>query len=124
MSEGLGVRRLLVSGSTSWNDKRSVEDAITSYTSWATPNKVIVIHGGGGGADEIAGAFARAKGLGEETFFTDWYHHEGKANEIRNQAIIDSGIDMFLAFINDDDSGDIWDLINKAKIAGVTILVL
>jgi hypothetical protein len=57
-----------------------------------------VIHGGARGVDSIAGGMARGLGITVEEFPADWRRHPKVAGFIRNQAMLESGAELVVAF--------------------------
>lgn len=62
--------RVLICGSRSWTDSAAVRRVID-----ALPDGTTIIHGGAPGADSLAGAWAKLRGLTVEVFPADWYTH-------------------------------------------------
>ena len=59
---------------------------------------VTVVHGAARGADRLAGIAARSLGLTVEAHPADWDRHGRRAGFLRNIAMLDSGVDLVLAF--------------------------
>src|SRR5262245_24650535 len=88
--------RVLVTGSTQWTDADAIRLELA-----ALPSDSIVIHGDCAGADAIAGVVARELGLAVEAWAknADDYRRHGKAAWKRlNERMLDSGVDLVLAF--------------------------
>ena len=104
-----------------------------TYTDWATIGQVIaalppgstVIHGGARGADTIAGACAKERGLPVEVYVADWDTHGKAAGAIRNQRMLDEGHPTEVyAFFNDRAmSRGTEDMIRRAKRLGLAVTV-
>jgi SLOG family YspA-like protein len=68
--------RLLVTGSRTWNDARTIEQALAVILD-RHPQGVLLVHGASPrGADAIAAAYAaRTPGYQIEAHPADWHHH-------------------------------------------------
>lgn len=65
---------------------------------WNPSLHLTVIHGAASGADQLAGAWARANGIRELAEPADWKRHGKAAGFIRNKAMLDMGPDYVIAF--------------------------
>lgn len=79
-------RRVLIYGSRGWTDSNAIRNVILKLT-----KDDVVIHGGAGGADSIAGRWAQACGIPVEVYPADWRKYGRAAGPIRNQQMIDEG---------------------------------
>lgn len=93
--------RVLVCGDREWSDAVEVHCVLHRFT----PDDTIV-HGACRGADQIAGQVAKSLGIQVEEYPADWARYRGAAGPIRNQQMLDTGIDLVIAFHED---------INKSK---------
>lgn len=97
--------RVLVTGSREITDEDLVFDALSDlFESEIRFDDFTVIHGNARGADKIAGQWARSLkryGVHEEIHPADWDAHGKAAGPIRNQEMVDSGVDLCLAFFKD-----------------------
>jgi hypothetical protein len=142
------IRRILVTGSRDWTDRSAMALAISDYLgergtsigrAWPFP---LVIHGGARGADACADAIARNWGWTPRKVEADWYgpcrepcrpghrrrNQRGDwycpaAGNYRNQAMVDSGADICLAFPLPGSEGT-WDCVQRAKAAGIPVRVI
>lgn len=89
--------RILVTGSRDWDDWRIMGLALSEAAEDALG--VSVVHGGARGADAMAGAVATARGWLTEVYRADWDTYGRQAGFIRNQAMVDLGADICLAFV-------------------------
>lgn len=105
--------RAIVTGSRDWLDEEPIRVALSSLPPGST-----VVHGGAGGADYLAGRIARALGLHVEPHPADWRRYGKAAGGLRNAEMVDAGADLVLAFPLPDSIGT-WDLVRKAKAAGI-----
>jgi len=83
--EGVGVTRILVSGSRGWTNKELIAAALPDS------GDVLIIHGGARGADRIAARIARERGLARQVFLPDWDKFGKKAGILRNIRMLDDG---------------------------------
>jgi len=107
------VRRILVSGSRGWSNKRLVRDALP------TKGDVIVIHGGALGADFLASEVAQERGFAEWVFVPDWENLGKKAGTIRNGNMLKRGDPHeALVFWDGKSRGtkDMLDRLNRANV--------
>jgi len=89
--------RVLVCGSREWQDYPAIYDALSEVKpeddAYAT-----VIHGAARGADTLAGEAAGFLCWPVEAYPADWDKHGKAAGPIRNKQMLDTGIDLVLAF--------------------------
>lgn len=99
-------RRILVTGSRTWTDRTAIRAVLFRLAKHYAGDSITVVHGGARGADAIAGEEAAKLDLWVEVFPADWKKHGPKrAGFIRNQAMVDSGADVCVAFIEKDSAG-------------------
>lgn len=82
----------------------------------------IVIEGGARGTDRLARHLAERLGLPVETFPADWKTRGKAAGPIRNQEMLDAGVDIVLAFPGPKSRGT-WDMVRRAEKRGVIVEV-
>lgn len=98
--------RILITGSRNWPDRVVVANAIRqAWIDADKPYRVTVVHGGARGADYIADQFARRMRFEVEQHVADWDKYGKRAGYVRNQQMVDSGIDICLAFIYNESKG-------------------
>ncbi len=86
-------------------------------------NFTALMQGGASGADEFAKSWARTKPeLQRFECKADWDKHGDAAGPIRNARMIEWKPDLVVAFPS-PSSGGTWDMVNKAKAAGVETIV-
>jgi hypothetical protein len=79
----------------------------------------VIIHGAAPGADSIARLAAEDLGLRTEAHPADWARYGRRAaGPIRNQEMLDSGIDLVIAFPGGRGTAD---MVRRARKAGITI---
>lgn len=116
-----GVVRILVTGSRAWVDGAAIEDALVAAVG-ASPGPVIVVHGAAKGADALAGRYARQHGWTVESHPALWHRYRKRAGLLRNQAMVDLGADLCLAFPGPESVGT-WDCVRRARVAGIPTVV-
>ena len=93
--------RVLVTGSRAWSDEKAIREGLEFAAIIAQANcmdGLTVIHGGCSGADTIADKIARESGFEVEVHPADWKRHGKAAGPIRNAQMVQSGVDLCLAF--------------------------
>ena len=84
----------------------------------------LIIEGGAEGADHLAWQVAIELDIPYQEYKANWVKHMKSAGAIRNQKMLDKGKpDHVLAFPAPDSKGT-WDMVNKAKKAGVPVTVV
>lgn len=105
------MKRILVTGSRTWTDRRSIQQALeqAALDAMTQARRVVIVHGAAGGADAIAGAWARmqhADGwpVTEEPHPARWTTGRSAGMD-RNRQMVALGADLCLAFIRDNSPG-------------------
>lgn len=114
--------RVLVTGSRDWTDREAIRKALW----WLRKHhdEVVVVHGGADGADSIADDLAEEFGFLPVEYAADWHQYKLAAGPIRNQAMVDSGPDVVLAFHEDlAKSKGTKDCVKKARSANIPVFV-
>lgn len=138
---GLKPARILVTGSRALTDAALVEDALAYAKARFSPRPIVVVHGGADGADELAHVLASTFGMTMERWPADWTGpcrdtcrpgHRRKrrdgtefcpaAGNYRNQAMVDAGAELALAFPVGKSTGT-RDAIRRAEKAGIPVRV-
>lgn len=134
------MRRILITGSRDWRDRRAIVEALVNAAAGAVA--VTVVHGAcPTGADAMADLIARRLGFTVERHPADWeapcrwgcvpghrrQRRDGtwycpKAGHYRNQEMVDLGADLVLAFQRDRSRGT-QDCITRARIANLVVIV-
>jgi len=109
--------RVIVTGSRHWTDVAEVERALLRL-----PRDAVIVHGAARGLDAIAARVAVEQGLTVEAHPADWGSHGRAAGPIRNQAMVDLGVDECLAFPLPDSVGT-WDCVLRATFGGAKVTV-
>lgn len=110
-----GMKRILITGSRDWTDVDPIRAALLEH------GPGVVVHGAARGADTIAGEIAASLGWLVEAHPADWGHGRS-AGVRRNQAMVDLGADVCLAFPLPGSVGT-WDCIRRATAAGIMVVV-
>ena len=109
------MRRVGVTGGRDFNDSKTVTFAVMSH---CEPDDVIV-SGAARGADTLAEEAAHFFRLEVERHPADWNTHGKAAGFIRNQEMVDSGLDLLIAFPGGRGTAD---MVARAKKAGIEVV--
>lgn len=113
--------RILITGSRKWTDYTTIFNALEKYNHNHTANDpVIVISGNAKGADTLAEKAARNLKYRLELYPADWNKYGKAAGMIRNRQMIQTGIDICLAFPTKESIGT-WGCMREAKKAGIPV---
>jgi hypothetical protein len=81
----------------------------------------VIVHGAAVGADQMAGSWARSRGVAEAAFPADWGRDGRAAGPIRNQRMLDEGRpDLVVAFPGGRGTAD---MVRRARAAGVAVVL-
>lgn len=108
--------RVLVCGGRDYTDQDAIRRRLAELRD-AHPDAV-VIHGAAPGADSWAGYIAGTLGLVVEVHSANWAKYGKSAGPIRNQEMLDSGVDLVIAFPGGRGTQD---MVSRAQIAGVEV---
>ncbi len=113
----LGLKRFIVCGGRDYSDKvflkRSLDELLK--IDW----NFVLVHGDARGADTLAAEWANNDAwVLVEAHPADWNKHGRKAGPIRNQEMLDSGIDGVIAFAGGYGTAD---MVNRALQTGVPV---
>lgn len=111
--------RVLVCGSREWSDHATIEAYIEKL-----PQDTVVVHGAAPGADTIAAKVASRIGLKTEPHPALWNIHGRRAGPLRNQEMLDSGVDQVIAFRLFGHSPGTDDMVRRAWAAHVPTTVV
>jgi hypothetical protein len=113
----LGVR-LLITGGREYDDKDTIRKWIENVASIGPID--VIIHGANPrGADKLADELADELGIAKLVYPADWNKHGKAAGPIRNQQMIDEGHPTYVLAFPDPKSRGTWDMVRRAKAAGV-----
>ena len=115
---------VLICGGRDFTDEQFLEDKLLEYFDENLKGCYIrIIHGNAKGADKLAGKFADKYDLFVISYPAKWNLYGLRAGPIRNQQMLDEGEpDVVLAFPTPKSKGT-WDMVNRAKKAGVKVKV-
>lgn len=117
---GVSAPRVLICGSRSFGVSH-IE--VMKPELAALPPSTVVIHGGADGADSWGGAFAKQLGLSVVVFPAQWAKHGRGAGFKRNTEMLESGVNLVLAFWNGVSRGTA-DTLSKARRMGIPVRVV
>ena len=109
--------KLLVCGGRNF-DNKDMLDSVLDNVHDLSPIKLL-IHGAAPGADSLAAAWARDRGVMARPFPADWHAHGKSAGPIRNRQMIKLFPDTVIAFPGGRGTQD---MISVAKSAGVFVV--
>lgn len=117
--------RVLVCGSRSWGDVPMIRSRLMDL-----PEGTVIVHGAARmGADRIADVQARALGFAVEAYPAKWYKYKPRdpakknpAGIVRNLEMLDSGIDLVVAF-HDGTSPGTAHTVGAARERGIPVEV-
>lgn len=111
--------RVLVCGGRNFNDRNAVYSALNEISAKKRIHEII--SGMAPGADTLALDWANENMIQSHRFPADWKGHGRAAGPLRNQKMLDEGKPHFvLAFPGGRGTAD---MIRKAKLAGVPVIV-
>lgn len=115
---------VLICGSRNWKEEEALpEYRIETYIKTLPPNAVI-IHGEAPGADTIADRIGRERGHTVRGFPANWDLYGDAAGAIRNQEMLDFGVDQVTAFHEDiANSKGTKDMVARARKAWIPVQV-
>jgi hypothetical protein len=113
--------RLLVTGSRTWDDVRTIEQALGVILD-RHPEGILLVHGAcSRGADAIADAYAaRTPGYQIEAHPADWHRYGRAAGYRRNAEMVALGADGYAAFIRGGSPGS-TSAVRLARAAGIPV---
>lgn len=113
--------RILVCGSRTWEDAEAIKRRL-ALVPYVLPDVPTVVHGGAWGADTMAAKAARALGMFVEEHPADWDTHGKRAGFLRNVEMLESGVDVVIAFQRGKSAGT-QHTINEARKRGLRVEV-
>ena len=117
-------RRVLITGSRNWSDERAIVEALIIEMKKAhlDGGKLVVVHGDcPTGADKIAQDICDKVGIATERHPANWKKHGLAGGPVRNQEMVDSGVDICYAFSKGGSRGT-KDCKTRASAAGVEVI--
>lgn len=114
MTEGNSIiSRILVTGGRDYEDAMVIADALATL-----PVDAVLVHGDARGADRTAAYIWDQWVQRTEAHPADWKTHGKAAGAIRNQEMLDSGVDLVVAFPGGRGTAD---MVRRARKAGVEV---
>lgn len=92
------MMRVLVCGGRDYNDYENVCDVLARLDYRFHDDYFTIVQGGARGADALAKRWAIEMHVPYEEYKADWDKHGKSAGFIRNQEMLDTGIDLVVAF--------------------------
>jgi hypothetical protein len=86
--------RVLVCGSRGWTDYEAILRRLTQIAE----GRPTIVHGAASGADTLADDAAKTLNLTVERYPADWATYGKRAGFIRNERMLDTGVDLVIAF--------------------------
>lgn len=111
------MKRVLVCGGRDYTNHAMVDRVLRKVIE--KHPETTIIHGAAKGADSIAGAWAKRMRVTCEEYPADWDTYGKRAGPIRNQQMLDTGIDGVVAFPGGRGTAH---MVSIAKAAGVPVL--
>jgi hypothetical protein len=111
------VKRVIICGGRDYDDVDQMDRIIAE---WVCLDDVIV-HGNARGADALAKARAMVEGISTEAHPADWKKYGRAAGVIRNQEMLDTGVDLVIAFPGGRGTDD---MIKRARAAHIPNIVV
>lgn len=82
----------------------------------------VLIHGAARGADQLAGEWAKSRGVSLDVYPADWDKHGRSAGPIRNgRMLVDGKPDMVIAFPGGKGTAD---MVRQARRAGIATVLI
>lgn len=117
--------RLLVTGDRNWRDAQRVHDALIATRTTHHEEEVVLISGDARGADTYADVIGQLLGFTVERYPADWNVHGRAAGPIRNQQMLESGVDYCIAFHDDlGSSRGTRDMVERCERAGIEVRIV
>lgn len=111
--------RVIVCGDRNWSDRDRVKEVISAFAERLN-QPMTIVDGSAKGADSMANNVAEELGLETERYPASWSQLGKRAGPIRNQEMLDQGVDFVIAFHSDlDSSKGTRDMVTRARKRGV-----
>lgn len=111
--------RLLVAGGRNFYDYEFIDTTLTNWydeISWLETSGLIVVHGDAAGVDRIAAQWAKYNSFPTEAHEAKWKELGKAAGAIRNQEMLEAGIDYAILFPGGFGTANMKHLLVKAKV--------
>jgi hypothetical protein len=119
------MTRALVCGSRDFKEDWLVFLALDSYLEEreVDPKTLTIVSGAARGADTLAAEWARRRGINLEEYPADWNKYGRAAGPVRNKQMLDSGVDIVIAFPKGESKGT-RHMMKIAREAGVEVVAV
>lgn len=101
------MTRVLITGSRGWENREHIAFVLGAL--WQRyGDDLTIVHGAARGADSIAESICQARGIKTEQHpvtQAEWDAEPRKAAMLRNQRMVDSGVDLCVGFLLDGSPG-------------------
>ena len=115
--------RVLICGGREWRNREIILEVLREVVE-IFGQDVTVVDGTCRGADELGHVAATLLGLRTERYPANWERYGKRAGHLRNQQMLDTGLDLVLAFhTNLAASQGTADMVARAKKAGVPVRI-
>lgn len=116
--------RVLVCGSRTFDDSHLLNCVLdglhADLADWH--GSMTVVQGGARGADRLAKTWANLTGsVGQEEFPADWDGLGKRAGYVRNVEMLDSGVDLVIAFLDREMTKGTGHTVTEAKRRGLPV---
>ena len=122
--------RILVTGSRKWTDEAMVFGVLGAICSRVPAREdVVIIDGAAQGADKAASKYgSEPNGIHHERYPADWETHGKAAGHIRNKQMLDTGVDLVVAFKQEFNwgfsHGGTENCVHQARAMGIPCIVV
>lgn len=114
--------RVLVCGDRDWEDREMIYIVLSMLPNWSERSTTTIVHGAARGADRMASDVADDLRMANEPYPANWKKYGLSAGPIRNRKMLESGIDLVLAFHDSiDHSKGTKHMVQLATKAGVPV---
>jgi hypothetical protein len=110
--------RIIVTGASNWLDTEKIRNELIKLPIGAT-----ILHGENEGVDIIAAKIAEELKLETEVWPADWDTHGPRADRLRNGEMVNSDVDLCIAFLMKDARHN-WDCVRKARSARIETIIV
>lgn len=109
------TKRILVCGGREYSDKKNVFEVLSKVVN----KEDIIVHGGASGADTLTGEYGKEHGIKTEVHYAKWAEYGKMAGPIRNTEMLNSGINIVVAFKGGKGTAN---MVRKAKKENVKVI--
>ena len=109
------LTRVIVCGGRHFAGQRVLARALDRLL--AKHPDMVIVHGAASGADHLAAGWAERRGVPDEPHPADGEHHDNKAGPVRNQAMLETGVDGVVAFPGDRGTTHMTRIAREAGVA-------